>query len=402
MASYFLLKIIRKLPGRVIKLIPKPRPALTEGFGSRNKVGVLCSAAGYQSVLLVTDQTLFSLGYHTAVVDSLTEQKIRCTVFHEIASEPNIGVIEKGRAAALDCGASCIVALGGGSVLDSSKMIAAGTKLKKRRIPSLLKKFLFVRGGTLPMISIPSTAGTGAEFTVGAVVTGSKGKKGSTVLIRLKVTDVILDSELTIKAPRGVTAACAIDALSHGLEGAVAAVKVSDEDVRKSYDCVRLVLENLPKVLESPQDTEARQNMCRAAYCGGNAINEQLAGYVHAFAHSIGALYHIPHGAAIAAALLPVMEFQKAKCIRPLAALARYCGYASESDGDEAAADSILSAIAGLIALCGFAPADYIKDEDYPTLIKRISGDAINYSPPIVLKKRDIIAVLDRIRSRQE
>lgn len=398
MASYLLLKMIRKLPGRVIKLIPKPKPNVTEGFGTRGRVGEICRDAGYRSVLLVTDRTLFSLGCHEAVAAALEQEGVGCTVFSDIASEPNLSIIGGGKAAALDSGAECIVALGGGSVLDSCKMIAAAARMKKRKVSSLLRKFLFVRGGTLPMISIPSTAGTGAEFTVGAVVTRKSGKKGSTVLIGLKVTDVILDSELTVNAPKNVTAACAIDALSHGLEGAVAAVKASDEDVRKSRECVRLILLNLPKVLQEPQDIEARQQLCRAAYYGGNAINEQLAGYVHAFAHSIGAMYHIPHGAAIAASLIPVMEYQQDKCAAQLAALARYCGVTDDSDTE--AAEKLLASIRDLIGMCGFAKADYIKDDDYKELTKRIMADAINYSPPVVVKKKDIPVLLSTIREQ--
>lgn len=151
---------------------------------------------------------------------------------------------------------------------------------------------------------VPSTAGTGAELTVGAVVTNDQGAKGSTVLIGLNVTHVVHDSELTIHAPKAVTAACGIDALSHCIEGAVSDTDVDEEDMHMSMEGVKLILENLPLLCKEPSarsdlnqpSEEARLNMAKAAMYGGNAINTQLAGYVHAFAHSIGAMYHLSHG----------------------------------------------------------------------------------------------------------
>lgn len=273
MSLFIERKTIRKLPGTVIKAVPIPEPELIQGFGFRNKVGSICKKAGYKSVLLVTDETLFSLGLHKKVESSLKRNGINYSIFHSINEEPNVEIVEAGRQAALDCEAECIIALGGGSVLDSSKIISASAKHSHLPMSYFLLKFAMCPGGTLPMINIPSTAGTGAECTVGVVVKNSNDVKTSTVVVGLTITHVILDSELIINAPRDVTAWCAIDALSHGLE-------------------------NLPVLLEDPQNIEARQATLLAANYGGNAINKQLAGYVHAFAHSIGALYHIPHGKA--------------------------------------------------------------------------------------------------------
>ena len=403
MASYLLRKTIRRLPGVVIKAIPKPRPAVTEGFQSRRQVGNICNAKGYRSCLIVTDQTLYSLGYHKMIVSSLEENGIKVSVFHDIASEPTVEIVEAGEAAALACCADCVIALGGGSVLDATKMIVSALRLHRLPVKSLVHKFLYVPHKSVPMISIPSTAGTGAEITVGAVITKSgKGAKGSTVVYGLNIVHVILDSELTIHAPRGVTAACGIDALSHGLEGVVASVKVPETDMQESMECVRLVLEHLPVVLETPECEASRLAMSRAALYGGNAINEQLAGYVHAFAHSIGAVYHIPHGNAIALSLLPVMRFQKAHCLPQLSELSRYCGLADESDAPEAAADKLMNALEDLIGLCAFQDRGaFIPEADYPLLIKRITNDSINYSAPVVLTRKDITRLLDEINGKE-
>lgn len=399
MAFYLFRKGIRKLPGDVIKMAPIPTPEVIQGFGMREKVGEICAQAGYRSVLLMTDTTLYRLGYYQKVQESLETNGINCTVFSDISSEPTVGIIESGREAAIQCQADCIVALGGGSVLDSSKIIAATSKHPQLSVKLYLQKFALVHNKTLPLITIPSTAGTGAEHTVGAVVKNARGVKDSTVVIGLNVTNVILDSELMINAPQSVTAWCGIDALSHGLEGLLADVKSSEEDIRKSSECVKLVLENLPKVLETPQDIDARQNMSLAAFYGGNAINKQLAGYVHALAHSIGGMYHIPHGEAIAFCMIPVIEAQKELCADKLAALAQYCGLIDSADNEKAAVDALLSALKDLLKRCGLSNGcSKIRPADCKKLISLTDKDSVNYSPPVTFTDKEIRALLRKIR----
>ena len=286
--------------------------------------------------------------------------------------------------------------------MDSCKMIAASVKMSHLPVKALLQKFLPVPGKTLPIIAVPSTAGTGAEITVGAVVSNG-GIKCATVVIGLNVIHVVLDSELTIHAPAQVTAACGIDALSHCIEGAVGDVKVSEKDTNMSLEGVRLILQHLPTVMREPENVEARLGMCRAAMCGGNAINTQLAGYVHAFAHSIGGKYHIPHGVAISLMLLPVMEFQKEVCLAKYAEIARYCALADENTPDAEAAESFLLAIRKLMEQCGM---DKIKSpvraSDHEALIPLIAADSINYSSPITMTNNDIKQVLETVTPAPE
>ena len=399
MPFYLGRKAIRKVPGTVIKAAPIPKPELIQGFGSRERTGGICADAGYSSALLVTDETLSGLGLHEKVVSSLEARGIKCTVFSGINSEPTVDIVGRGRDAAAGCGADCVVALGGGSVLDSGKIIAAGARHPHLPISHYLQKFAVAEGGTLPMINIPSTAGTGAECTVGAVVKNEAGIKNSTVIIGLDVAYVILDSELLINAPESVTAWCAIDALSHGMEGLLADVGSSDGDIFKSRECVRLILENLPVLLSDPKNVEARQATLLAAHYCGNAINTQLAGYVHAFAHSIGALYHIPHGKAIAWCLIPVLLAQEYERYGEMAELAVHCGLAGENDPQDAAADRLISALKDLLDKCGLErECSLLKESDYDGLTRMIDADSINYSPSRTLTDSEIRMLLDRIR----
>ena len=400
MDSYKFRKQIHRLPGKVIRRVPLPEPQVVEGHGARANIGEICKECGYKQVLLVTDQTLQKLGYEQKIVQSLETAGVGCTLFADINSEPNIALIDAGREAAAECKAECVIALGGGSVMDTCKMIAAGARLSHLSSKALLLKFLMVPGKTLPMITVPSTAGTGAEVTVGAVVTNHRGTKGSTVIVGLDVTHVILDSELTIHAPQLVTAACGMDALSHVVEGTVGDVAVDVEDAYRSLEGVKLILHHLPIVMREPENIESRLAMCRAAMYGGNAINTQLAGYVHAFAHSIGAKYHIPHGQAITLMMLPVLEYQMETCLRKYALMARYCGLADVHTEDRIAAERFLQAVKDLIVTCGLDTLPLpVKKSDYEELTRMIVKDSINYSAPMTFSEEDIVKVLGRIKN---
>ena len=378
--------------------MPLPEPQVVEGHGARAKIGEICRERGYKQVLLVTDKTLHELGYEQKMVQSLEEAGVGYTLFADINSEPNIALIDEGRKIAVECQAECVIALGGGSVMDTSKMISAGVKMPHLKTKTLLRKFLVVPGKTVPMITVPSTAGTGAEVTVGAVVTNAHGTKGSTVLVGLDVTHVILDSELTIHAPQLVTAACGMDALSHVVEGTIGDVLVDVEDAYCSLEGVKLILQHLPVVMREPENIESRLAMCRAAMYGGNAINTQLAGYVHAFAHSIGAKYHVPHGQAITLMMLPVLRYQMEACQRKYALMARYCGLADVHTDDREAAERFLQAVEELIAVCGLDNLESpVKREDYEELTHMIAADSINYSAPMTFSNEDIEKVLEAV-----
>lgn len=387
---YHTRKAIRKLPGKIMKVIPLPEPEMFKGFGCRGEVGRKCREAGFSSVLIVTDKVLSDLGYLAAVEQSLSNAGVRYVVYDGISSEPRLEYIESGRTLALQNEAQCIISLGGGSVMDTVKMIAAGCKLKHIPAGGLLKKFLIVPGDTLPIFAIPSTAGTGAEITVGAVITRKSGKKFASVISGLDVQAVFLDSELMVKTPWRITAACGIDALSHGLEGALADVSSSEDDIEKSRECVRLVMENLLKLKEHPEDVAARDAMCLAAHYGGNAINKQLAGYVHAFAHPIGARYHIPHGVAIALVLMPVVRFQRDTCYTNLHDLARYCSYEG--------VDQLLAALEALVQQCGLElDGSMITPDAFDELAVAVAKDSINYSAPMTFSHSQIVEILSEI-----
>lgn len=403
MDCFFLRKLIRLWPGRIIGHVPKPSPQVLEGCGKCGEVGRLCKSRGFKRVLLVTDSTLFGMGFHRQVVDALEREHVAYTIFNDISSEPTVGVVDRGRRAARQSGAQCVIALGGGSVMDACKMMAAGMKLKYLPSSMLLQKLLFVPGGTVPLIALPTTAGTGAEVSVGAIVKNeddptsenvrerTSGAKCATVIVGLRVEYVVLDPDLSMRAPLRVAAKSAIDAMSHGIEGFVADVNVKEERRHYCVDCVKLAFANLPRMLASPDNVDARQALCRAAYYGGNSISNHTAGYVHAFAHTIGAYYHIDHGTAIAMCLIPVLRYQKPYCEQKYAQLAAYCGIVPSS------ADAFLAALERLVAQCGLHVPE-ICDEDFDALSHLVIRDSINYSAPMVLHKKEVVVLLKEIQ----
>lgn len=395
---YLLRCLIRKLPGKIVKLIKLPDPEIIDEFGGAKKIGEICKSFGFENVLLVSDENLIALGIHKDVEQSLKENNITYSFYITPTSEPNLDIVENGRRKLENFSADAIIALGGGAVLDACKMIAAAAILKKRKTNSLLKKFLIVEKKTLPIISIPTTAGTGAELTVGCVVKNKNQQKKASVIVGLNIKAVILDGELMINTPNSITCACGFDALSHGLEGVVSATKVKEEDMNKSMECVKLVLNNLYVLIDEPKNIASRQKMCLAANYGGNAINKQLAGYVHAFAHTLGSIYHIPHGNAIAMCLIPIMEFQKNKCLKKLALLSKYCELSDSNEDDEVSANKLLDEISKLKDLCNFRNYNnLIEKKDYKLIYKGVVSDSINYSAPLTLKRKDVFKILDEI-----
>ena len=151
MDTYRFRKQIHRLPGKVIHAIPLPEPEVTAGQGARREIGAMCKKAGYKQVLVVTDETLHRLGYDEAILESLNEAGVNASLFCDIHSEPTIAIIEAGRQQALETKAEAIIALGGGSVMDSCKLIAAGCKMPHVPVKALLLKFLPVPGSTLPL-----------------------------------------------------------------------------------------------------------------------------------------------------------------------------------------------------------------------------------------------------------
>ena len=259
--------------------------------------------------------------------------------------------------------------------IDGAKVIAALATNKK---PVLKMAGLFkVRTPLLPLYAIPTTAGTGSEVSVGAVVTDRLARR-KLVLADLTLLPKMacLDPEIQLGVPPAVTADTGMDALTHAVEAYLSRnhLPASDE---MALSAVRLIMKNLPKVYADGKDVDARQNMALASHYAGIAMSQAGLGYVHAIAHNFGALYHVPHGRANAMVLPYVLEYSKPACIDRLATLARVSGLDTNGRSNVQLADDFIDHIRSLNR--GFGIPDKLealRSTDIPQITKAAMKEA--------------------------
>lgn len=399
MATNYLFRCVCPPGLRIALTFIKPRPhELIEGFGARDRAGAYCKKRGFQRVLIMTDANLRKLGLLDKVTESLDREGISYAIFDEILPNPSFSMIEKAKAAGLAHKAECIVALGGGSVLDAAKVVSGCLKAPRAGIKRMATSLTTMFNNAVPIVNIPTTAGTGAETTLGVVTTDdATHRKRTGFTIYLRVGLVILDSELTLKCPPRVTAATGFDALSHGVEAAMANVKPKGKGKNASMDCTRMVFENLPAVYRDGDNKEARLNMAKAAYLGGVAINTETLGYAHSFGHALGGLYDIPHGEALAVTLPVIMRFQKDVSREDLARLAVGCGFGEESESKEILAERFIEKVIELRDSLGLPGRIEIKREDYPALIENAFHDSNAWIVKRTIRYAEAEKILDAI-----
>ena len=368
-----------------------------EGFHICGRAGEYSKQRGYQRILIITDQTVTKLGLVDETIAGLRQYGIAYRIFDGVTLEPSHETVLSARDAGVDFCADCVVAVGGGSVLDCAKIACIGIKNPKMSPRRLTGLQLGTHPGTIPLIAIPTTAGTGAEVTVGSMLTDEhKRAKHTADGPKVKAALCILDGMLTLHCPKELTACAGIDALSHGLEAYLGPVYQSRKHRRELMECVRLVLENLPSACLPQENPTARLALCRAANLGGYAINRCTAGYAHSFAHALGAVYHIPHGAAIAMVLPCILRYEKSVCMKKLADLAVYCGLAEGHEPEQTLAERLILAVEGLIGSCEIARHPLLSP-DYEDLTSRIFQDSLLMIPPKVMHKDECLALLKEL-----
>jgi alcohol dehydrogenase class IV len=287
--------------------------------------------------------------------------------------------VHAGIAEARKSGCDGVLAVGGGSSIDAAKVISLGVNSDK---DPLQHKGVISKPG-VPLFAIPTTAGTGSEVSVAAVITDSKtqSKKG---LGGPGVAPVAtaLDPILMQKLPPHITAATGMDALTHAIEAYVGIAGTHDTD-RYALASARLIFENLPRAYQQGDDLKARQAMAIGASYGGFAINKAMVGYAHAIAHQLGAKYHVPHGLANAVLLPHVMAFSQQAAEQRMAEMARFAGLGSKTESDATLAQTLTDKVIELNKLLGIPEQlEQIKKEDYPQLIRAALKEGAGYPVP--------------------
>lgn len=346
---------------------------------SLNEVPKLLKDRKITSVLLVADATVRGLGLTKSLEEALEQASVRVGIYEQSTPNPTIDNVEDARKVYIENNAQAIIAIGGGSAMDCAKVTGARICRPGKSVQDM-KGLMHILKKTPLFIAVPTTAGTGSEVTLAAVITDSKTHHKYPINDFNLIPDyAVLDPALTLGLPPYVTATTGLDALTHAVEAYIG--QSSTAFTRKmSIEAVTNIKNSLRTAVENGSDEDARRKMLRAAYCAGLSFTRSYVGYVHGIAHSLGGRYGIAHGLANAV-ILPVMlrEFGKS-AEKKLAELAIASGIASADSTMEAAAESFIAWIEEMNKSFNLpAGFEQIKEED----IKEMSHNADIESNPL-------------------
>ena len=270
-------------------------------------------------VFIVTDNFLFENGYTRGITDKLNELGIEYTTFSNVAPDPNLSCAKEGAKLMTEFKPDCIIALGGGSAMDAGKIMWVLYEHPEVDFKDMAMRFMDIRkriytfpkmGEKAYFIAIPTSAGTGSEVTPFAVITDDEtGLKYPLADYELMPKMAIVDSNMMMNAPKGLTSASGIDALVHSLE-AYASIMATEFSDSLALQAIKIIFEYLPRAYENGgNDPEAREKMANAATMAGMAFANAFLGIAHSMGHKLGAYHHLPHGATVALLINEVMKF---------------------------------------------------------------------------------------------
>ena len=296
------------------------------------------------SVLVVTDDGIIKNGLLSSLEDVLVEGSISYAVYSGTQPNPTVRNVEEALEIYKSNGCDTLVAIGGGSAMDCAKAIGARVAYPKKQL-NRMGGVLRVLRRIPTLIAIPTTAGTGSETTLAAVITDSDAHhKYALMSFPLIPRYAVLDAELTYTLPKHMTSTTGMDALTHAVEAYIGR-STSRETRRLALEATRLVFENAERAYTDGYDGEARKNMLTAAYKAGVAFSKSYVGYVHAIAHSLGGSYGTPHGLANAVIMPYVLEGYGASAYKKLHRLGIAAGICAENDTHETGAKKFIDAI---------------------------------------------------------
>jgi len=374
-------------------------PPTVEGTGSRADAAEYCKNNGYQRVLIMTDSAIHKFGIPDKITEALTAKEIKWTIFEDILPNPTFSMVEAAKKKGLAFKAQCVIAVGGGSVMDCAKLTTAAMADPENDLLTLATPFK-VKVQAVPLITVPTTAGTGAEVSMSALISDDKTHiKHNAASPKIMAVLAILDGETMANMPPKVTASTGFDALSHAVESYCSTADRKGEEHTYGTQAVRIIMEALPRAFHDPGEVSYRNQMSKAAFLAGMALNKEMAGYAHPFAHALGAVYNLPHGELIACTLPPVMRLNQEVCRDKFADLAVISGLGNNGENPEKLAERFISAVENMRKELNLpATLPQLKKEDYPALIKLIFKDAKNYPTPRFINKKQAIEILDKIR----
>ena len=373
-------------------------PEYIEGPGSIKKLPAMLKEKGAGKVLVVTDNGLMKIGLPDRLLSALEEEGIQYALFSDVSPNPTSDDVEAGYKIYKENGCQALVAMGGGSPMDCAKAIGAKAVHPKKSVRQL-QGLLKVHKRVPLFFAIPTTAGTGSETTVAAVITDSKTHRKASINDPIIIPHyAVLDPELTVGLPPFITATTGMDALCHAVEAYTNHTYNTKLENVLAKRAVRLIYKNLYKAYKDGSNLKARQNMQKAAFFAGRAFTRGCVGYVHAIGHTLGGLYGVPHGLAMSILLPHVMREFGHVVDKPLAELAEVCGMDGRNDAEKA--EKFIRWIEKMKEKMGIPEyVDMIKDEDVDQIIKWAMKEANPlYPTPVLWKYDDFSRFIARIR----
>lgn len=365
-------------------------PTLLEGEGAVLLLPRFIKEKGINKVLVVTDKGLMNLHILDPLFKELTNEEMEYVVFDEVQPNPTIGNIEACKDVYINNKCQGIIAFGGGSPMDCAKAAGARVVQPKKSVRQM-RGYLKVHKKLPPFFAVPTTAGTGSETTLAAVVSDpSTHEKNAIADIVLRPKYAVLDPSLTIGLPPHITSTTGMDALTHAVEAYIGKSNVKST-IRYSEEAVKLIHTNLEKAYNNGKDIEARNNMLKASYLAGCAFTRAFVGYVHAIAHNLGGLYGVPHGLANAVILPYVLDWYGKSVYKPLSRLADLINLTDKELSEEEKAKAYIEEIRNMNKRMNIPTKfDCIKEEDVSTIVKRALKEGNpGYPVPKIMNERE-------------
>ena len=370
------------------------------GAGARKELPEVLNRMGLTKALVCTDKGLIKVGTAQKVTEVLDEAGFPYEIYSEIKPNPTVTNVKQGVAAFAAAKADCIIAIGGGSSMDTAKGIGIVTNNPEFSDIVSLEGVAPTKKKSVPIIALPTTAGTGAEVTINYVIIDEERQAKMVCVDPNDVPAVaIVDPELMYSLPKGLTAATGMDALTHAIEGYITKGAWVMSDMYE-LQAIKMIAENLPLAVDEPTNPVGREGMALAQYIAAQAFSNVGLGLVHGMAHPMGSLHDIPHGVANALLLPTIMEFNMPKCIEKFGVIAKTMGVDTTGMTAEQAAQAAVDAVKALSIRVGIPQTLSelgIKEEDIPALAAQAITDVCTPGNPRDVTEAEIVELYKKV-----
>ena len=370
------------------------------GAGARKELPEVLNRMGLKKALVCSDKGLIKVGTTAKVTEVLDGINFPYEIYSEIKPNPTVTNVKQGVEAFKNSGADCIIAIGGGSSMDTAKGIGIVSNNPEFADVVSLEGVAPTKHKSVPIIALPTTAGTGAEVTINYVIIDEERQAKMVCVDPNDIPAVaIVDPELMYSLPKGLTAATGMDALTHAIEGYITKGAWVMSDMYE-LQAIKMIAENLPIAVEEPTNPGGREGMALAQYIAAQAFSNVGLGLVHGMAHPMGSLHDIPHGVANALLLPTIMEFNMPKCIEKFGVIAKTMGVNTDGMTAEQAAQAAVDAVKALSIRVGIPQTLTelgIKESDIPALAAQAIADVCTPGNPRDVTEAEIVELYKKV-----